>query len=49
MICAYCKLPDPELIVEKDVIMSDGTKATLIATLHAKCLIEYQFGEDIDD
>jgi len=46
MICAYCKTANPELIVEKDVILSDGTKATLYATLHASCLIEYQFGDD---
>jgi hypothetical protein len=42
MMCAYCKGPEPELIVEKDIIMPDGTKATFIATLHAKCLINWR-------
>jgi len=47
MICSYCKLPNPDLIVEKDLILPAGTKATLYATLHAHCLIEFQFESDL--
>ena len=46
MICAYCKLPNPHLIIEKDIILPDGTKSTLIATLHAECLVNWNGEEE---
>ena len=45
-ICAYCKNANPDLIVEKDIKMPDGTTATLIATLHAKWLVEWTGEEE---
>ena len=43
MICAFCKLPDPTLIVEKDLLLPDGTSTIYYATLHPQCLVEWNY------